>query len=78
MNHDLQDRVSLELSFRVAARLRASAGPWAAARENLDRWSERNKDTPSLLRCYAEWREILERLIQRLDRVQAPGITHAR
>ncbi len=33
------------------------------ARENLDRWSTLNRDAPSLLRCYSEWRAILDRPI---------------
>jgi hypothetical protein len=64
MNHELQDAVSLELARRVAARLRASPSPLAAAQANLDLWSRRNADTPSLLRCYAEWREILQRPVE--------------
>lgn len=34
------------------------------ARDNLDRWSVRNHDAPGLLRCYAEWRAILERPVE--------------
>ena len=64
MNHDLQDLVSLELARRVAARLRASPAPLVAARANLDRWSRQNAEAPSLLRCYGEWREILQRPIE--------------
>jgi hypothetical protein len=33
----------------------------AVARGNLHRWSQRNADTPSLLRSYAEWQAILTR-----------------
>ena len=64
MNHELQDLVSLELARRVAERLRASPAPLAAAQANLDRWSRQNAEAPSLLRCYAEWREILQRPIE--------------
>ena len=64
MNHELQDLVSLELARRVAERLRASPVPLAAAQANLDRWSRQNAEAPSLLRCYAEWREILQRPIE--------------
>jgi len=63
MNHRLQDDISLELGRRVAARLRASPELVSVARENLARWSRLNADAPSLLRCYAEWRQILERPI---------------
>lgn len=59
MNHELQDAISLELARRVAERLRASPEPLSVARENLNRWSRQNADSPSLLRCYAEWQAIL-------------------
>lgn len=64
MKHEFQDFVSLELAQRVAARLRASSAPLVAAQANLDRWSRQNADAPSLLRCYAEWREILQRPVE--------------
>lgn len=35
--------------------------PLAEAKANLDRWSQQNADVPSLLRCYTEWGEILQR-----------------
>ena len=60
MTHDLQNAISLELARRVAARLRASPALLEVARANLVRWSHRNADSPSLLRCYAEWQSILE------------------
>src|SRR5262245_42200523 len=31
------------------------------ARENLERWSRQHQNVPQLLRCYAEWRELLSR-----------------
>ena len=61
MSHELQDQASLEIARRVAERLRASSAPLLVAQANLDRWSRRNADAPSLLRCYAEWRQILTR-----------------
>jgi hypothetical protein len=61
MDHTFQDEVSLEIARRVAARLTASPELLMAASNNLDRWSRLNAGTPSLLRCYAEWREILTR-----------------
>lgn len=61
MGHEVQDRISLELAKRVAERLRQSSQPIEVARRNLDRWSQLNAETPSLLRCYSEWREILDR-----------------
>jgi hypothetical protein len=30
-----------------------------SARANLDRWIQRTSNAPSLLRCYAEWHELL-------------------
>ena len=61
MDHQVQDEISLEIAVRVAARLRASPELVSVARENLARWSRLNAGAPSLLRCYAEWRQILDR-----------------
>lgn len=33
----------------------------AVANSNLKRWSRLNAQAPALLRCYAEWEEILKR-----------------
>jgi hypothetical protein len=61
MSHQLHDRISQEIARRIAADL-ANRPEWLAlARGNLDRWTELNHDSPSLLRCYQEWRAILER-----------------
>lgn len=59
MDHTFQDEVSLEIARRVVARLTASPEPLTVALDNLNRWSQRNEKAPALLRCYAEWREIL-------------------
>jgi hypothetical protein len=61
MRHEYQDRVSLELARRVASELSRRPELIQHARDNLARWSERNKDAPGLLRCYREWQDILER-----------------
>lgn len=45
----------------VAARLCQRPELLGVARENLDRWTRRNAEAPSLLRCYSEWQRILER-----------------
>jgi hypothetical protein len=66
MSHGLQDAVSLELARHVAARLRESTGPLELARENLDRWSRKNSGSVALLRCYAEWRSILDRPVDEI------------
>jgi hypothetical protein len=57
--HAVRDPVSLEIARRVSRRLREYPGLLEVARANLARWTERNADTPSLLRCYAEWEELL-------------------
>ena len=64
MTHAFQDAVSLALARRAAERLRASPELLALAHANLDRWARLNADTPSLLRCYAEWRSILARPLE--------------
>jgi len=63
MNHGLQDAISLELARRAATRLRASPALLDVARGNLARWSRQNANSPSLLRCYAEWQSILGRTL---------------
>ncbi len=61
MGHEYQDRVSLEIARRIAAELSRRPEWLELARENLDRWTTLNSGAASLLRCYAEWRAILER-----------------
>jgi hypothetical protein len=61
VKHSETDRVSLEIARRVAERLQAHPELLEVARGNLARWSQRNADSPSLLRCYAEWEAILSR-----------------
>lgn len=64
MTHAFQDTVSFEIARRVVERLRASPDLLVLARNNLDRWSRLNANTPSLLRCYAEWQAILDRPLE--------------
>lgn len=72
MNHEFQDEVSLELARQVAVRLAASPALLRVAQDNLDRWSRQNAGTPSLQRCYGEWREILARPVAEIcDRLCA-------
>jgi len=59
MKHSETDQVSLELGRRVAERLRWQPELVAFASANLARWSRQNASVPSLLRCYAEWQDIL-------------------
>jgi len=61
MSHFKTDQVSLELARRVAERLRGQPELVDFARANLARWSRQNATVSSLLRCYAEWQEILSR-----------------
>jgi hypothetical protein len=66
MKHSETDQVSLELGRRVAERLRWQPEVIVFARANLARWSRQNNSAPSLLRCYAEWREILSRPVDEI------------
>jgi hypothetical protein len=61
MHHLYQDRVSLELARRVAEGLDAHPEWIELARGNLDRWMQRNANAPGLVRCYVEWRALLDR-----------------
>jgi len=66
VSHELTDEISLELGRRVAARLRQQPALLRVALENLDRWTQMNASAPALLRCYAEWRQILERPLEQV------------
>ena len=69
MQHEVHDRVSLEMAQRVAAGL-ANHPEWIElARANLDSWSSRNADSPGLLRCYEEWRGLLGLPVEQLSAV---------
>ena len=61
VRHELKDEISLAIGRSVASRLRQQPDLLRVAQDNLDRWSKLNAEVPSLLRCYAEWREILKR-----------------
>lgn len=69
MSHELTDAISLELSRRVAERLQQRPELIQIAHENLARWSRLNADTPSLLRCYAEWQNLLNRPLKEICEV---------
>ena len=64
MSHEITDKISLELGRRVASRLRQQPKLIQVARDNLSRWAQLNASSPTLLRCYAEWREILDRPLE--------------
>ena len=66
MSHELLDEISLELGRRTAIRLQQEPSLLQVAHDNLTRWSKQNADSPSLLRCYAEWREILTRPLEEI------------
>ena len=66
MNHTETDQVSMELARRVAERMRWQPEVVGFARANLARWSQQNISAPSLLRCYAEWQQILSRPVEEI------------
>ncbi len=66
MNHESLDAISLEMGRRTAERLLQQPSLLRVAQENLDRWSRLNADAASLMRCYAEWREILGRSLEEI------------
>jgi len=61
VHHGYQDRVSLEIARRIASGLPNHPEWIEFARANLDRWAAINSGSPGLLRCYTEWRSLLER-----------------
>jgi hypothetical protein len=78
MQHELIDEMSLALGRRVAERLSRQPELLQIARANLDRWSARNAGVSSLLRCYAEWRVILERPLEDICGVLTEDTEEAR
>ncbi len=64
MNHFTTDKISLELAREVADRMRKHPELIEVAHANLKRWSRLNATSGPLLRCYAEWQEILTRPIE--------------
>jgi hypothetical protein len=66
VSHELIDDLSLELGLRTAARLRQQPQLLQLAHDNLARWSQQNADAPALLRCYAEWRELLDLPLEKI------------
>jgi len=69
MSHEVQDQVSLELARRVAAGLPTHPEWLELARANLERWSRLNHQAPGLLRCYAEWRQLLSRPLKEITAI---------
>lgn len=69
MGHEVQDQVSLELAKRIASGLPQHPEWLELAHANLKRWAQRNKDSPGLLRCYAEWRQLLSLPVKEIVRI---------
>lgn len=78
MSHELTDHISLELGRRVADRLRQRPELLQLARANLDRWTRLNANAPTLLRCYAEWRELLDHPLEEICTVLTSESEEAR
>lgn len=69
MDHSFQDAVSLEMARRIANGLPRHPEWLEFARTNLNRWIRQNSDAPSLLRCYDEWRELVEQPVAEICRI---------
>jgi hypothetical protein len=67
MLHETHDRVSLEIGRRIARDLSAHREWIELAKSNLERWSRQNSDAPALLRCYEEWRRMLNRPVEEIS-----------
>ncbi len=78
MSHELINEISLELGRCTAARLRQQPELLQLAQENLARWSRLNANAPGLLRCYAEWREILHRPLEEICKLLSSESEEAR
>lgn len=78
MSHELIDEISLELGRCTAARLRQQPELLQLAYRNLARWSCLNANAPALLRCYAEWREILHHPLEEICQLLSSESEEAR
>jgi hypothetical protein len=59
------------MARRIAAGLPTRPDWLELARDNLKRWSEINRGSPALLRCYSEWMEILRRPLSEICAILA-------
>jgi hypothetical protein len=66
MSHEVQDSTSLELAQRIASGLPKHPEWIDFARANLERWSRLNSSSSSLLRCYDEWKKLLQRNVSEI------------
>jgi len=74
LGHELQDTITLALARAIADRLRGAPGLLNIGLQNLARWSVRNADAPGLLRCYSQWRTVIEKgLGHTLGVLELPG-----
>jgi hypothetical protein len=73
VNHEVQDSISFELAHRIASGLPLHPEWLELARANLERWSRLNSNAPSLLRCYDEWRKLLDQDISEICAVLIAG-----
>lgn len=78
MSHELIDEISLELGRCTAARLRQQPELLQLAHVNLARWSRLNANASALLRCYAEWREILHHPLEEICQILSSESEEAR
>ncbi len=69
MRHEDLDRASLAMARIIAEGLPDHPEWLALARANLERWSARNANAPSLLRCYAEWQRLLEQPVEAIQAI---------
>ena len=60
MSHQKHDHFGLAFARRIADGLSAHPEWLVLAKDNLERWSQQNADSPTLLACYREWRAILD------------------
>ena len=78
MSHELTDQISLELGRQVADRLRQRPELLQLAHANLARWTRLSAEAPALLRCYAEWRELLNHPLEEICAVLTSESDEAR
>lgn len=67
MRHQDLDKASLAMAQLIAEGLPDHPEWLELARTNLSRWSARNADAPSLLRCYEEWSRLLDLPVHRIQ-----------
>lgn len=77
MNHSTIDQVSLELARRTAEQLHSRPEVLDLARANLARWKRLNAASPSLLRCYSEWENILSQPVAEICELLCSGSDEA-